>query len=161
MCPTPTHRYALVCPLYSTMSLIVMPDSLHLRSPVLSVKGRDHLVNSPLCHSLARSYILALHEMGNITSQKIQILAGRHSHWLQTQEGHNAWNLWCCSNILFFVPIHSCVQCELFYLVNSQEAIWTLFPTYHSWNISLNLLNLYSQVTSKQLSVSLNRDAYS
>lgn len=67
-CPTPTHQYSLICPLYSAMSLIVMPNSLHLASPVLSVQGRDHLVNSPLYQPLAHSYAVALHEVGNITS---------------------------------------------------------------------------------------------
>lgn len=94
--PMPTHQCSLVCPLYSTTSLIVMPDSLYLAGPVLSVKGRGHLVNFSFYHSLALIFFLSLftthsdtvslHGAGNIASWKIKILG----------------NLWCCLNSWFF-----------------------------------------------------------
>lgn len=129
----------------------------------LSVKGRDHLDHSLFYHPLAHSYIVALCEVGNVTSWKIQVIAGWNM-WSMTPDTRRSWSMKLVMLLNYFnfyaYTFTSPVWIVFFFLVNSQKAICAIFPTCHSWNISLNLFNLYSLVMPKKLPVSLNKDTY-
>lgn len=99
VCAVSAHQCSLVWPQYSAMAVVTILDSALQADPDWWIEQRDHLVNLPLCYSLAHGYTVALCEGCNTTNWKIQTTARRFSCLLQIQEGHKVKSLWCCSNM--------------------------------------------------------------